>query len=97
TDIAVGCLGNHRKGIYTIQALKNKEYMAKGLPMIFSEDDPGLREKEFVYKATHDEELINIENLIKWYEKLNITPEEIRKHAEEFTWDKQMKKVIDSL
>ncbi|MGL5356408.1 MAG: glycosyltransferase, partial [Cetobacterium sp.] len=45
TDIAVGCLGNHRKGIYTIQALKNKEYMAKGLPMIFSEDDPGLREK----------------------------------------------------
>ncbi|MGL5056123.1 MAG: glycosyltransferase, partial [Fusobacteriaceae bacterium] len=37
TSIAVGCLGNHRKGIYTIQALKNKEYMAKGLPMIFSE------------------------------------------------------------
>ncbi|MGL5056630.1 MAG: glycosyltransferase, partial [Fusobacteriaceae bacterium] len=25
TSIAVGCLGNHRKGIYTIQALKNKE------------------------------------------------------------------------
>lgn len=97
TDIAVGCLGNHRKGIYTIQALKNKEYMAKGLPMIFSEDDPGLRDKEFVFKASHNEKLIEIDELIRWYESLKITPEKIRKCAEEFTWDKQMRKVIENI
>lgn len=97
TDIALGCLGNHRKGIHIIQALKNKEYMAKGLPMIFSEDDPGLRNKKFVYRATRDEELINIEDVIKWYKSLEISPKEIRRHAEEFTWDIQMKKVLDNI
>lgn len=97
TDVAIGCLGNHRKGIYTIQALKNKEYMAKGLPMVFSEDDPGLRNKKFVFKASHDEKLIDIEELINWYKNLKITPEEIRENVKEFTWDKQMKKVIDNI
>lgn len=97
TDICVGCLGNHRKNIYTIQALKNKEYMAKGLPMIFSEDDPGLRNLDFVYKASHDEELINIEDIIKWYRNLKITSQEIREYANPFSWDVQMKKVIDNL
>ena len=97
TDIAVGCLGNHRKDIYTIQALKNKEYMAKGLPMIFSEDDPGLRGKEFVYRATHDEQLVDIKELLNWYRRLDMSPEEIREYAKDFTWDIQMKKVIDKL
>lgn len=94
TNIAVGCLGNHRKGIYTIQALKNKEYAAKGLPMIFSEDDPGLRNKEYVYKASHDEQLLDIEDIIRWYHKLEITPEEIRYSIKDFSWDNQIKKVI---
>ncbi|MGL5382363.1 MAG: glycosyltransferase [Culicoidibacterales bacterium] len=97
TDIGIGCLGNHRKGIYTIQALKNKEYAAKGLPMIFSEDDPGLRGKEYVYRATHDEELIDIADLIQWYQKLTITPEEIRESVKEFSWENQMKIVIDKI
>lgn len=97
TDIGIGCLGNHRKGIYTIQALKNKEYAAKGLPMIFSEDDPGLRGREYVYRATHDEYLIDIADLIQWYQKLTITPEEIRESVKEFSWENQMKKVIDKI
>lgn len=97
TDIGVGCLGNHRKGIYTIQALKNKEYAAKGIPMIFSEDDPGLRGKDYVYSATHDESLIDISDVIKWYSGLKITPREIRNSVKQFSWDVQMKKVIDKI
>lgn len=97
TDICVGCLGNHRKGIYTLQALKNKEYAAKGLPMIFSEDDPGLRHKEYVYRATNDENLIDISDVIRWYGELKTTPKEIRDSINDFSWETQMKKIISKI
>lgn len=97
TDIAIGSLGRHRSGVDTMRALKNREYCAVGLPMIFSEDDPDLRKVPFVYHISKNEKLIDIQELLKWYENLKISPEEIRKYAEEFTWDKQMKKVIDEI
>lgn len=97
SDIAVGCLGNHRKGISYIQALKNREYCAKGLPMIFSENDPCFIGKEFVYKATEDEKLLDINKTIEWYKNLKLSSEEIREYSKEFTWDKQMKKVISEI
>lgn len=94
TNIAVGCLGNHRKKVYTIQALKNKEYAAKGLPMIFSEDDPSFRNVPFIYRASHDDIKINIEEVLKWYKELKITKYNIRDSVEKFSWNKQMKEVI---
>lgn len=97
TDIGIGSLARHRSGLYTMRALKNREYCAKGLPMIFSEDDPDLREVPFVYHATADEQLINIEELLEWYEQLKLEPKEIRKYSEKFSWDIQMKKVLDEV
>ncbi|MGL4954901.1 MAG: glycosyltransferase, partial [Cetobacterium sp.] len=94
TDIGIGCLANHRKGVYTIQALKNKEYAAKGLPIIYSEDDPGLREANFVYKVSFDEELLNIQDIISWYKLLKITPNEIREYVKNFSWENEMRKVV---
>lgn len=97
TDIGVGSLGRHRSGLHTMKALKNREYCAKGIPMIFSEDDPDLRDVPFVYHATADEELIDIKELIEWYEQLNLESKEIRKYSEKFSWDIQMKKVVDEI
>lgn len=98
SDIAVGCLGNHRKNIEKAFALKNREYCAKGLPLIFSEIDLDFEECKFVYKVSADESLLDIENIIEWYKNLKVTPEEIRKYAEDnLSWDKQMKKVIDNI
>ena len=97
TDIGVGSLGRHRSGLHTMRALKNREYCAKGIPMIFSEDDPDLRDVPFVYHITPDEKLIDIEKLIVWYENINLEPKDIRKYAKEFSWDIQMKKVIDEI
>lgn len=97
TDIGLGSLGRHRSGIHTMRALKNREYCAKGIPMIFSEDDPDLRDVPFVYHVTPDEELIDIEKLIEWYENINLESKDIRRYAEKFSWDIQMKKVIDEI
>lgn len=97
TDIGVGSLGRHRSGLHTMRALKNREYCAKGITVIFSEDDPDLRDVPFVYHITPDEKLIDIEKLIDWYENINLEPKDIRKYAEQFSWDIQMKKVIDEI
>ena len=97
TDIAVGCLGNHRKGISYVQALKNREYAAKGLPMIFSENDPGFKDVNFVFKVSEDEELLDICKIIEWYKNLKISSSEIREYSKKFTWRKQMEKVLNEV
>ncbi|MGL5296422.1 MAG: glycosyltransferase, partial [Culicoidibacterales bacterium] len=68
---------------------------AKGLPMMYSEIDPDFEGQSFVYKITPDEELIKIDEIIKWYRILQIKSEEISDYAKQFSWDIQMKKVID--
>ncbi len=97
SDIALGSLGIHRLKLESVQPLKNREYCAKGLPFVIGFNDPNFKNKEYVYEVSYDDELIDIEKLIKWYKNLEISPEEIRKDAEDFTWDIQMKKVLDNI
>lgn len=97
SDVAIGSLGIHKLKLESVQPLKNREYCAKGLPFVIGFNDPNFKNKEYVYETSYDDELINIEKLIKWYKNLNISPEEIRKDAEKFTWDIQMKKVLDNI
>ena len=97
SDIALGSLGIHRLKLESVQPLKNREYCTKGLPFIIGFNDPNFKNKEYVYEVSYDDELIDIEKLIKWYKNLEISPEEIRKDAEKFTWDIQMKKVLDNI
>jgi len=98
SDIGIGCLGNFRKGLYEGGALKNKEYCAKGLPIIVAGPDYDFNNCEFMYQVSQDESLINIEKITEWYKKLNMTSEEIRKYAENnLSWGMQMKKVVESI
>lgn len=97
TDIAVGSLGRHRSGLTSLKTLKNREYAAKGLPMIYSEIDTDFEEQPFVYKVTPDEALIDLNKVIAWHQKLEMQPEKIREYAKQFSWDTQMKKIIDEV
>ncbi|MCI6032776.1 glycosyltransferase [Fusobacterium varium] len=98
SDIGIGCLGNFRKGLYEGGALKNKEYCAKGLPVVVAGPDYDFNNCEFIYQVSQDESLINIEKIIEWYKNLNMAPEEIRKYAEDnLSWNIQMKKVVESI
>lgn len=97
TDIGVGSLGIHRIGLKEVQPLKNREYAGKGIPFIISFDDPEFRNSEYVYNKTKNEELLNIEKVIKWYEKNKFESEIIREDAKRFTWDIQIKKIIDNI
>lgn len=98
SDIALGSLGDHRKGILNGGGLKNREYCAKGLPFLIATIDESFNKCNFIYKVSSDETLLDIKKIIEWYKNLKVIPEEIRKYAEDnLTWDKQMKKVIDSI
>ncbi|RHG36104.1 glycosyltransferase family 1 protein [Fusobacterium varium] len=97
TNIGVGSLGIHRINLETVQPLKNREYCAKGLPFIISFNDPYFKDKEFVYKVSNNEKLLDIEKIIEWYKNLKITSKEIREYSKNFSWDIQMKKVVDYL
>lgn len=99
SDIAIGSLGFFRSGLEKGSTLKMREYCAKGLPLVVGYDDTSFsRDLPFYYQVSNDESLLDIEKIIEWYKNLKVIPEEIRKYAEDnLTWDKQMKKVIDSI
>lgn len=97
SDIGVGSLGIHRIGLEKVQPLKNREYTAKGIPFIIGFKDPSFTNEKFVLECSNDEKIISIQEIIDWFIKGNFKAEEIRKKAFNFTWDDQMKKVLDEI
>lgn len=96
-DFAVGSLARHRSGVYNIKTLKNREYAARGISFIYSETDDDFDNQPYIIKAPADESSINIQRIIDFYDKLKISPKEIRKTIINLSWKEQMKKVIDNI
>lgn len=98
SDIAIGCLGCHRKNIKEISSLKNVEYAARGIPFIYSEINPDFDKQIYVKKEKPDESPIDIEDLIEWRKNLSIQPLEIRNSIiKNLSWEKQMNTVLNQL
>lgn len=96
-DLAIGCLGCHRKGIKEVSSLKNVEYAARGIPFIYSEINRDFDNMFYVKKITPDESPVNIKELVKWRKAFNIQPNIIRESVvESLSWEKQMKKIADA-
>ena len=96
-DFGIGSLGRHRVGITDIKTLKNREYAARGIPFIYSENDTDFDNRPYILKMPADETAIGIEEIIKFYQQLMISPQEIRDSIIDLSWKNQMKNVIDAL
>ena len=96
-EFAIGSLARHRSGITTIKTLKNREYAARGIPFIFSENDEDFNNKPYIIKAPADESPINIQEIIDFLKKINILPIDIRNSIQSLSWKEQMKKVIKEI
>lgn len=94
---AIGSLGRHRSGITDIKTLKNREYAARGISFIYSENDSDFDDKPYVIKAPADESSINVREIINYIDNHNINPAEIRKTVEHLSWKYQMEKVITEI
>ncbi|MGN0282382.1 MAG: glycosyltransferase family 1 protein [Prevotella sp.] len=94
---AIGSLGRHRSGITDIKTLKNREYAARGISFIYSENDSDFEDKSYIIKAPADESPINIQDIINYIDNNNINPKDIRKTVEHLSWKCQMGKVISNI
>ncbi|PMM49034.1 glycosyltransferase [Vibrio breoganii] len=97
-DIGVDSLGRHRTGNIDNNSLKSKEYFSYGLPIIKSHKDSfidGTKFDDVCLNIQSDESLFDIDEVIKWYDQLTVTTEEISIRAnKEFSWEKQLSKCM---
>ena len=94
---AIGSLGRHRSGITDIKTLKNREYAARGIPFIYSENDSDFDDKPYVMNAPADESPINIQDIIDFINTHDFNPSEIKNTVEHLSWEHQMKKIVRKL
>ena len=94
---AIGSLGRHRSGITEIKTLKNREYAARGIPFIYSENDSDFDDKPYVMNAPADESPINIQDIIDFINTHDFNPSEIKNTVEHLSWEHQMKKIVRKL
>lgn len=96
-NVAIGSLGRHRSGIYEMRSLKNVEYAARGIPFIYSENNPDFDGKPFVLKIPADESPLDILSIITFLKNISLTPNQIHQYALPYSWDNQLKIVSNAI
>lgn len=103
SQIGIACFGAHRVGFEKTAVLKAREYCSVGLPFISSSKDDAFPEDKcpFYKLFPSNDDPIDIEQVIEFYEYIKAHPEihrQMRTYAEEnLTWEKQLKKVMESI
>ncbi len=96
-DMGIASLGRHRSQITDIKTLKNREYAARGIPFVYSERDADFDGRAYVMNAPADETPLRIADIVEFYDRVAMTPEEIRATVADLSWQNQMKKVTDKV
>ena len=97
TDLAIGSLGRHRSGITNIKTLKNREYAARGIPFIYSEQDSDFDHQPYVLRVPADESPIDIPTLLRFIDQQRMTPDAIRSTITHLSWKEQMREVVNDI
>ena len=70
-DIAISSIGDHRKGLNRISALKTREYLARGLPIVASSQIDIIPENyKYCLYIPQDDSHVNINDIISFYDNL---------------------------
>jgi glycosyltransferase involved in cell wall biosynthesis len=97
-DFGIASLARHRSNITKIKTLKNREYAARGIPFIYSEEDDDFDSMPYILKAPADDSPISVKSIIDFHKSLNMSPEDIRNTITgKLSWNVQMKRVIDAI
>lgn len=101
SDVGIGSLAIFRKGSFKCSELKVREYTARGLPFIYSADEPQIKGQKFARKVAFDETLIDINTVVEFYNEINKNSDllvEMREFAEkEFTCEHQLRKIVNTI
>lgn len=102
-DLAFASLAIFRKKITTASALKNREYMSRGIPFVYASSDPVLDEhpSPYTYNISNDETPVDIGSVLEFAHTLpnnEIIIKEMRDYASRYmTWEAQFVKMFDFL
>jgi hypothetical protein len=99
SHFGIGTLALQRSGQRVAFSLKHVEFAAFGLPFIMCSGDPMFETSSFVLTIEQDEAPVDIDHMIKFYEKLRSGS---KNYAIEFrnsvgnliTWDRQLNNVF---
>ena len=100
SQLAIACLAIFRKNCLKASELKIREYCARGLPFIYSSEEPILVGKRWCLKVPHNESPININRIIEFIELQNYNEVslQMRNFALEYcTPESQLIKVINEM
>lgn len=91
SHVAIGALGCYRKNIEYACTLKNREYLSRGIPIVFSEIDediPLKYDQKYFFKVDNNDSEIDMDKIVAFIEKTYEKDAEkvtksIRKYAED--------------
>ena len=98
-NIGLGPFGQHRVGGKKDTGLKTKEYFAKGLPYIFSGEEPTVPiDYPYIFRFPSDESYIDFDKVWDFYSKLSANEQvihDMRQFAKDnYSWNTIMKKAL---
>ena len=101
-DIGMGGLGIHRLGQTVSRPLKQREYMARGLPFFYAVNDPNMPEDESMCRRLPDDETIpDGAEILRFAKESRLDaelPARMRAYAREHLgWEQQFKPVLERL
>jgi glycosyltransferase involved in cell wall biosynthesis len=98
--IAIGTLGFHRIGITNSSSLKNREYFARGLPVVLSTPDKDMPSNlSYVLYVEAGENPVDVGSVVEFAKKVykeESINDKIRNEAEEkVSWNSKIRTVLD--
>ncbi|MCC2615118.1 glycosyltransferase [Aestuariibacter halophilus] len=103
-SVGIGGIGAHRKSLTQDSALKNREYICNGLPVVMSTYDGDLQDFDYIHHVPADDSAVNIQALADFVLHCDQQPD-IRQHIRQFgqstlSWDsfaEQVKRAMEAL
>lgn len=95
-NIGVGALAEaDDRGLTHVAALKHREYAARALPFFYGMPDRGFTESKYALRMPDGP--IDVDSIVRWRESIGVDPSDIRQDAARFSWEHQMRLVVDSI
>ena len=99
-DIGIGILAPYRRNSSLGTGLKTKEYMARGLPIVYAGKSISIKgECNFIYSLPNNNSIIDINSIIDFYNNIYTITDmhyQIRNLVSNLTWENQFEKMINN-
>lgn len=84
-DIGVAAIGAYRKRLHYDSAIKVREYMSQGLPVVISTNDLDIPENcQFIYRISNSDAPFCIKDMIQWYQEKELYKKEKKENVISF-------------